>query len=184
MRKIFLILKCLNIINACRRGQYQKYYFSIFTNKSSAQNEFYELKAEIEANQALNDERWTAFLNSDPVKHVKDAKWADGDDAWNSIPLVDIGGLWGTICFDNLDKNFQDLLCSKIGPGSRLDYYTNATSHTEVQAEFGTLPVLLNNVQCIADSKSFKDCSSGPMGFQHCESRKDLKMACGMLQVK
>jgi len=142
----------------------------------------------MESNQALNNERWTAFLNSDPVKHVKDAKWADKQpDPWNSIPLVNIGGLWGTICFDNIDKNFQDLLCNRLGPGSRLDYYTNSTNHDEVQAEFGTLPVLLNNVKCIPlvwsqlNSTGFQNCTSGPMGFQHCESGNDLKMACGML---
>ena len=83
------------------------------------------------------------FLNFDPVKYVKDVKWADEQpDSWNSIPLVNIAGLWGTICFDNIDKNFQDLLCNRLGPGSRLNYYTNSTNHDDVQAEFGTL--LLN----------------------------------------
>ena len=116
------------------------------------------------------------------MKYVKDVKWADEQpDSSNSIPLVNIAGLWGTICFDNIDKNFQDLLCNRLGPGSRLDYYTNATSHDEVQAEFGTLPVLLNNVKCVADPSSFQNCTSRPMGFQHCESGNDLKMACGML---
>ena len=122
------------------------------------------------------------FLNSDPVKYVKDVKWADEQpDSWNSIPLVNIAGLWGTICFDNIDKNFQDLLCNRLGPGSRLDYYTNSTNHDKVQAEFGTLPVFLNNVKCIADSISFQNCTSRPMGFQYCKSGNDLKMACGML---
>ena len=171
------MLKCLNIIP-----------IDAYMGTFLGQNELSELQAEIEANRALNNERWTAFLNSDPVKHVKGAKWADKQpDSWNSIPLVIIGGLWGTICFDNIDKNFQDLLCSKIGPGSRLDYYTNATSHADVQAEFGTLPVLLNNVECIPlvlsqlDSTGFQNCTSGPMGFEHCKSGNDLKMACGML---
>ena len=135
----------------------------------------------MEANQALNNQRWTVFLNSDPVKYVKDAKWADENDAWNSIPLVNIGGLWGTICFDNLDKNFQKLICRKIGPGSLLDHFTSATAHADVQSKFGTLPVLLNNVECIADSSSFQNCTCGPMGSVHCKSGNDLKMACGML---
>ena len=139
----------------------------------------------MEANQALTNERWAVFLNSDPVKHVKDAKWADESPfTWNSIPLVNIGGLWGTVCIDHIDTNFQDLICSKIRPGSRLFYYTNATSHAEVQEEFGTLPVLLTNVQCTEKPISFQNCTSGPMGFEHCQSGNDLKMACGELDEK
>ena len=150
-----------------------------------AENAFDDLKAEIDANQALNDERWTVFLNSDPVKHVKHAKWAVEERQWDTNPLVNIGGLWGTICFDNIDKNFQDLICREIGHREMvLDFYTKATSHSEVQAEFGTLPVLLTNVKCIADSTSFQNCTSGPMGFEQCESGMDLKMACGTLDEK
>ena len=151
----------------------------LIPHEFSAESAFDELKAEIDANQALNDERWTVFLNSNPVKHVKHAKWADEEQEWNTYPLVNIGGLWGTICFDNIDENFQDLICRKIGRHGVVPFNTNATSHAEVQAEFGTLPVLLTNVKCIEDSTSFQNCTSGPMGFDHCESGTDLKMACG-----
>ena len=51
-------------------------------------NAFDDLKAEIDANQALNDERWTALLNSDPVKHVKHAKSAGEEPfLWNTNPF-------------------------------------------------------------------------------------------------
>ena len=56
-----------------------------------------------------HDERWAALLDANPVHFVKSISWAQNitivpESELNTIPIVNIGGLLGTICADSIDE--------------------------------------------------------------------------------
>ena len=129
-------------------------------------------------------ERWTALLDSDPIKYVDEIQWGEplllGTLADETGPvLVNIGGLWGTICFDGFDDNAAEFFCKKVARQNALGF--EAISHNEVRYPFrdNQLPVLLTNVQCNENATTVDDCSSGPMGFSNCPSGNDVAIHCG-----
>ena len=140
----------------------------------------------IQLNEVKSDERWDAYLNADPVKHVQAIEFENKDD-WTvgghvGVPLVNIAGIIGTICADNVDKYTSGFLCRKLGGDWASAEFENEDPDAPVSHFNETLigyPVLLNNVQCIEGATSFEDCTSGPMGFEHCDSQQDLKLGCG-----
>ena len=88
-----------------------------------------------------------------------------------------IAGIKGTICADNVDQNTLDFLCQKAsGVNWASGDAEDPMSHFD--DKLADHPVLLNNVQCIEGATSFDDCTSGPMGFEHCESEQDLQLGC------
>ena len=143
--------------------------------------EIEELNNRIQFDEEISEERWDAYLNADPVKHVQDIQWVDEDSCalggCVGIPLVTIAGITGTICADNADENTLDFLCQKL---SGVNWATGNTRDplSHVDSELAGFPVLLNNLQCIEGATSVEDCTSGPMGFEHCESEQDLQLGC------
>ena len=98
------------------------------------------------------------------------------------VPLVYIGGLWGSICFDGFDGNAADFFCRNLGwlGSSRFE----SIPHKEVSSKLYNItglviPVLLTNVQCNENAASVDDCISGPMGFSNCPSGNDVAIHCG-----
>ena len=119
------------------------------------------------------------MLDSNPIKFVNDFKWADNNTTFGGhvgVPLVNIGGIWGTVCFDDFDENGAKFFCEKLGWNALGDF--EPKSHDDVEAEYGTHPVLLTNVQCAENAQSVFDCTSGPMGFASCSSGNDLQLGC------
>ena len=130
-------------------------------------------------NEEISVERWDAYLNADPVKHVEAIEECVGIGGCVVVPLVTIAGITGTICADNADQNTLDFLCQKASgvDSARADMEVwDPVSHFDEQ--FVGFPVMLNNVQCIEGATSFDDCTSGPMGFEHCDSEQDLMLEC------
>ena len=129
-------------------------------------------------------ERFTALLDSNPIKHVNDFKWAD-DAGWTGgqvgVPLVNIGGVFGTVCFDGFDDNAAKFFCGMLDWTDSSD--VESISHEDVEAKYGTYPVLLTNVQCTENATSVLDCTSGPMGYASCSSRNDVQLSCLLLQT-
>ena len=127
-----------------------------------------------------NKERFIALLDSNPIHHVNAFKWTNPNDTLlgghTGTPLVNIAGIWGTICSDGFDENAAEFFCRSLGwTGGRAD---EPVSHDEVEALYGTYPVLLTNVQCTVNAQSVLDCTSGPMGYASCSSGNDVKLGC------
>ena len=122
------------------------------------------------------------MLDSNPIKLVDDFKWADNITTYGGhvgVPLVNIGGIWGTVCYDGFDENAAEFFCGKLHWKDLGDF--EPVSHDDVEAEYGTHPVLLTNVQCAENAQSVHDCTSGPMGYASCSSGNDLQLACVLL---
>ena len=122
-------------------------------------------------------------LAHDPAKHVRAVRYHESFEKHNKnygVPLVNIDGKWGTICFDGLDKDTRDFLCRQLYfPdsywGSSVDRYQSVSHFHQALIEY---PVLLNGLKCIKHASEFDDCTSEPMGLQHCESQQDLLLGC------
>ena len=138
-----------------------------------------------------NDERWRALLDANPVHFANSIDWAKNitvvpPQDIDTIPIVNIGGLWGTICADGIetiDDNAYMFFCSLAGPGYVPILPPAAKSHDHTENEYGKYPVLLNLVQCEEDAGSFNECSSGPMGIEYCASKSDLQAFCGPPEI-
>ena len=127
-------------------------------------------------------ERFVALLDSNPIMHVNDFKYADGIPTVGGhvgVPLVNIGGVFGTVCFDGFDDNAAEFFCEKLGWTDSGD--VEPISHDDVEAEYGTYPVLLTNVKCTENATSVLDCTSGPMGYASCSSGNDVQLGCLLL---
>ena len=128
-----------------------------------------------------NKERFIALLDSNPIKHVQDFKFANGNDGIGGHvgpPLVNIGDIWGTVCFDGFDENAAEFFCRSIGWSGGRD--VEPISHAEVEALYGAYPVLLTNVKCTENAQSVLDCTSGPMGYASCSSGNDVELGCAL----
>ena len=92
------------------------------------------------------------------------------------VPIVEIAGLSGTICGDypTPDDDTLNFLCRQMG------YQKYGLLSFEPTTHLSNFPVLLNSkdIQCPNNATSFADCLSGPMGFEHCESKTDLVFGC------
>ena len=150
----------------------------------SVENEIAALRAELASNEASHQTRWTALLNNNPIKFASNITWAQNitavpESELNTIPIVNIGGLWGTICADSVNEYAYRVFCSFAGIGYVPINAPGAKHHEHTQKKYGLYPVLLNNVQCEESSYSFQKCTSGPMGIQHCPSQSDFQAFCG-----
>ena len=119
------------------------------------------------------------MLDSNPIKFVNNFTWADNTEPVGGhvgVPLVEIGGIWGTVCFDGFDENAAEFFCDKLNWYALGNF--EPTSHDDVEAEYGTYPVLLTNVNCTENAQSVHDCTSGPMGFASCSSGNDVQLGC------
>ena len=151
------------------------------------EHEINELKKEIAMDQANNQERWNALLDANPVHFATNITWAENitvvpEAELNTIPIVQVGGLWGTICADGIDEYTYRFLCSLAGPGYVPLKNVGAKLHERTETEFGKYPVLLNSIRCEENAESFLECTSDPMGFENCPSENDLQAFCGPVQ--
>ena len=124
------------------------------------------------------------MLDSNPIKFVNDFNWTipgSRPGGYDSVPIVEIGGIWGTVCFDGFDENAAKFFCEKLGWNALGNF--EPTSHADVEAKYGTYPVLLTNVKCAENAQSVLDCSSGPMGFASCSSGNDVELACMLVPL-
>ena len=148
------------------------------------EKEIEALREELVSNEANHQKRWTALLDNNPIQFASNIAWAQNitivpESELNTIPIVNIGGLWGTICADFVDDYAYRFFCSLAGLGYIPIKAAGAKLHEHTQAEYGTYPVMLNNVQCEEFAESFQECTSGQMGIQDCPSQSDFQAFCG-----
>ena len=180
-------------------------------NPISVAEEIDDLKAEIaemkaernEVDDEFDDEdflKWNALLDSNPVQYVEDIMWAKNitnvdETEVRSIPIVKIGGLWGTICdSQGIDEDTYKFLCKKLTPGGSQFFIPiqdqAKKDHDVTESEYGKYPVLLNSLRCKSNSTDkwqhqvlWTDCTSGPMGYENCYGGMYVPMPLGDLQI-
>ena len=145
------------------------------------EDQILDLQNKIATNEALSKERWDAYLNANPIKHVQNIRFENSKEQTNGVfgvAIVEIAGLAGTICGDypTPDDETLNFLCRQMGYQKYGNLSFAPTPH------LNDFPILLNskNIQCPENATSFADCTSGPMGFEHCESNTDLVFGCVM----
>ena len=120
------------------------------------------------------------LFDSDPIQHVSEIKWGEPTEhrmgGATGPPIVNIGGIWGTVCVDGFDENAAEFFCRNLMTGGA---EISSISHKEVelQGQFQEYPVL-TDVQCQPDAKTVRDCTSGPMGVSNCASGNDVVLTC------
>ena len=142
------------------------------------------MKNEITLDKASTKARWNALLDVNPVHFAQSITWAENitvvpESEQNTIPIVNIGGLRGTICADGIDEYTYRFLCSLAGPGYVPLKNAGAKLQEHTKTQYGQYPVLLNMMQCEENAESFLECTSGPMVFANCPSGNDLQAFCG-----
>ena len=153
--------------------------------KNLVEQELESQRRQIQQNQDNEKKRWVALLDSNPIQHVIDFNWLNLLMTYlyggaTGPPLVNIGGLWGTVCYDGFDENAANFFCQKLYPGFHVAGSVNGSiSHEELEM-YGTYPVLLTDVQCNENAQSVDDCTSGPMGYDNCASGNDVLISCGV----
>ena len=86
------------------------------------------------------------------------------------------GGLdnaqWGTICDDEWDFLDARVVCRQLG------YPDAVTALGSAQYGEGTVPVLLDNVNCVGDELNLITCGHNEIGIHDCEHSKDAAVEC------
>lgn len=81
-------------------------------------------------------------------------------------------GKWGTVCDDLWGMADGNVVCRQLGfPG---------VSSVKERAHFGrgTVPILLDNVNCDGDETSILDCAQNRIGTHNCGHHEDAGVIC------
>ncbi|XP_072549826.1 uncharacterized protein [Salminus brasiliensis] len=115
--------------------------------------------------------------------HDRDAGVVCGDDA--SITLINGNGVcsgrvevyhngrWGTVCDNNWDMNDAEVVCRQMGCGRAISI------HTRAYFGRGSVPILLDDVDCSGNESSITECGHKGFGRYNCDHNKDAGVTCG-----
>ncbi|XP_052280811.1 putative DMBT1-like protein [Dreissena polymorpha] len=78
-------------------------------------------------------------------------------------------GIWGTICDDNVDRNFAVFICKQLG------FLTiNVTLRKEAFFGPGSGQIWLDDVSCRGDEVSVESCSANAWSINNCGHHEDV----------
>ena len=83
-----------------------------------------------------------------------------------------VKGQWGTVCDDYFDINNAKVACRQLGYRRAMKVYQRAHYGR------GTLPILMDNVQCTGDEAQLSHCRSNPTGEHNCNHFEDVSIRC------
>ena len=81
-------------------------------------------------------------------------------------------GEWGTVCDDGWDLNDAQVVCNELGLDDAV-----ATRYNAFYGE-GNGQVWLNNLHCVGNESSIKNCSHGGWGINSCSHSQDVGVKC------
>ncbi|XP_052277355.1 scavenger receptor cysteine-rich type 1 protein M130-like isoform X2 [Dreissena polymorpha] len=98
-----------------------------------------------------------------------------GSDYWGRVE-VNHDGEWGTVCDDNVDYKFADVLCGQLGMrnGALLKYG---------EFEQGTGKIWLDDVHCSGSEVTILHCSHDNWGSHNCDHSEDVGVVCNATSI-
>ena len=81
-------------------------------------------------------------------------------------------GRWGTVCDDWFDINDAHVVCRQLG------YRRASCVYPRARYGRGTLPILMDNVQCTGREAQITHCPSTPIGEHNCRHSEDVSVRC------
>ena len=81
-------------------------------------------------------------------------------------------GRWGTVCDDYFDINDARVVCRQLG------YRRASCVYHHARYGQGTLPILMDDVQCTGGEAQITHCSSTPIGEHNCQHSEDVSVRC------
>ncbi|KAL4223332.1 scavenger receptor [Mactra antiquata] len=102
----------------------------------------------------------------------KSVRLVNGSDPYDGRLEVFHNGQWGTVCDTNFDDRDAMVVCRMLSYTGIAKAYHSAT-HGE-----GTLPILLDSVDCSGSEKSIFDCTSLIWGSNKCHHSDDVSVSC------
>ncbi|KAH3727046.1 hypothetical protein DPMN_052971, partial [Dreissena polymorpha] len=90
---------------------------------------------------------------------------ADGGKNWGRVEVFH-NGEWGTVCDNNMDDNFVDVLCAQLG-------MNNGTILQNFNYKKGTGKIWMDNVKCTGAELSIENCTHRGWGIHYCNHEHD-----------
>ncbi|XP_060564027.1 deleted in malignant brain tumors 1 protein-like [Ruditapes philippinarum] len=87
-------------------------------------------------------------------------------------------GTWGTVCDDEFDALSATVVCKMLNYQS-----TNPRVFAEAHFGGGTLPILLDNVQCTGSETSLNQCLKRIWGTHDCSHNEDVGISCAPVRL-
>ncbi|XP_003390431.2 PREDICTED: tolloid-like protein 2 isoform X1 [Amphimedon queenslandica] len=81
-------------------------------------------------------------------------------------------GRWGTVCDDYFDINDAHVVCRQLG------YRRASCVYPRARYGQGTLPILMDDVQCTGREAQITHCRSTPIGEHNCRHYEDVSVRC------
>ncbi|XP_052233588.1 scavenger receptor cysteine-rich type 1 protein M130-like isoform X2 [Dreissena polymorpha] len=85
------------------------------------------------------------------------------------------GGSWGTICDDRFGPEEANIICSMLG-------FQRTGAIAKDKSYFGqaqsSLPIVLDDLDCIGTEGSILECSHSPLGSTDCSHNEDASVIC------
>ena len=83
------------------------------------------------------------------------------------------GGVWGTVCSKDWDKEDAHVVCRELG-------YPEAHDHAVVQTYYGAGSGLIwmDHVACTGEEVSLSDCAHRGWGIHGCTHKQDIGIIC------
>ncbi|XP_052220549.1 deleted in malignant brain tumors 1 protein-like isoform X2 [Dreissena polymorpha] len=88
-------------------------------------------------------------------------------------------GTWGTICDDNVDRNFAVVICRQLGFQT-----TNVALRKEAFFGPGSGQIWLDDVSCRGDEVSVDSCTANAWSINNCGHNEDVGVVCNAPTVQ
>ena len=96
----------------------------------------------------------------------------DGHTQYEGRVEVYYDGEWGTVCDDGWDLNDANVVCSELGYGKAIAAFQRA------YYGYGSGQIWLDDVNCIGNEVTIKDCLHNGWGNDNCGHYKDASVKC------
>lgn len=98
---------------------------------------------------------------------------------WNGEGRVEIAhdGVWGTVCDDFWDIRDARVICRELGPVDVLSAPGSA------QFGEGNGSILLDDVQCLGNESSIKNCQHRGWNTHNCAHSQDASVICSSMTL-
>ncbi|XP_030854004.1 deleted in malignant brain tumors 1 protein isoform X1 [Strongylocentrotus purpuratus] len=123
--------------------------------------------------EQCEEEQTTPSLS--PTSMTDIVRLSKGPNSWTGRVEINIDGEWGTICDDLWGLDEASTVCRMLG-------YREGAIRASVRAEFGsglpTVPIWLDNVDCLVPWDNILECQHDDIGVHNCQHSEDAGVEC------